>query len=236
MDDVAVLVPVMKRPQNVAPLVESFERWNDGTANLYFVVDADDADEIAAVKAAGATYLVSDRGTSFACKLNSGFRQTTESFVFCCGDDVEFTPGWLAAARALSDRFDVIGTNDANVGEVRNQRVASGFHADHFFVRRSYVETEGSCLDGPGFLAPEAYFHYFTDVEIIQLAKATGRFTPCLDSRVIHHQPRYEGRPEDWDADPVYVRGGEYGSNDETKFRQRAALIESRRTVKRSIW
>lgn len=236
MTDVAVLVPVMDRPQNVAPLVGSFDATNDGTARLYFVVDGDDADEIAAIKDAGATYLVSDRGTSFACKLNSGFNQTTESFVLCVGDDVEFTAGWLESARKLSDRWDVIGTNDAHPGEVRNARVASGRHADHFFVRRSYVEDDGACLDGPGFLAPEGYYHYFVDVEIVQLAKALGRFTPCLDCRVIHHQPRYEGRPEDWDADPVYVKGGSYSEKDEITFKRRAALIESRKVVKGPIW
>lgn len=236
MDQVAVLCPVMKRPQNVAPLVESFDRHNDGSAHLYFVVDADDDDEIAAIKDAGATYLVSDRGTSFACKLNSGFEQTTEDWVLVVGDDVEFTFGWLAAARQLSTSFDVIGTNDAYAGEVRNPRVANGSHADHYFVRRSYVDDDGATLDGPGILAAEAYYHYFVDVETIQLAKALGRFAPCLDCRIVHHQPRYEGRPQDWDADPVYVKGGQHAERDETKFRQRAALIESRKIVKANIW
>jgi hypothetical protein len=237
MREVAVLVPVMKRPQNVKPLVDSFNvTTNIGEANLYFLVDPDDDEEIAAIKDAGASYLVSDRGPTFAAKLNSGFRQTTEDWVLAVGDDVEFTAGWFDAARRLSDRYDVIGTNDAYPGEVRNARVAAGVHADHYFVRRSYVDDEGATLDGPGVLAAEAYYHYFVDCETVQLAKALGRFTPCLDCRIIHHQPRYEGRPEDWDADPIYVKGGEYAKQDDIKFKQRSALIESRKTVKRNIW
>lgn len=222
MTDVAVLVPAM-RARFVEPLVRSFNESNDGTANLYLIVDPDNADLMAAAKEAGATYLVSDRGSTFACKLNSGYRQTTESWVGCFGEDVEFTPGWLAEVRALSDRFDVIGTNDAHDGEVRNVRVASGEHADHFLVRRSYVDEQGACLDGPGYLAPEAYHHYFTDVEIIEVAKVRRVWSPCLTARVIHHQPRYEGRPEEWDADPVYAKGGEFAKDDARAFHRRIA-------------
>jgi glycosyltransferase involved in cell wall biosynthesis len=238
MGDVAVLVPVLSRPENVRSLVESFTRWNDGTAWLYFVVDPDDDDEIAAIDAATADFtyrpwIVGDRGSTFAQKVNAGFAKTTERWVCIVGDDVEFTPGWLAAARARSDRYDVIGTNDANPGEVRNPHVADGSHADHFFVRRSYVDEHGGCLDGPGVLAPEAYHHYFTDREIVGLARARGVYTPCLDARVIHHQPRYEGRPEEWDADPVYVKGGVYAAQDERTYRRRVQLIEQQRTPRR---
>jgi hypothetical protein len=128
-------------------------------------------------------------GTSFASKNNLAYSKTTEDFVFLCGDDVEFTTGWIQAARAVSDRYDVIGTNDSEKGRVRNPKVASGKHADHFFVRRSYVEEEGSTLEGPGILLFEGYYHFFGDVELIQLAKARGVFTPCLDSVIVHHHP-----------------------------------------------
>ena len=39
MEKVAVLCPVLNRPDNVRPLVESFLAANDGTAHLYFIVD-----------------------------------------------------------------------------------------------------------------------------------------------------------------------------------------------------
>ena len=45
------------------------------------------------------------------------------------GDDVEFTEGWIQAARAVSQRGDVIGTNDSEEGRVRNPEVAAGRHA-----------------------------------------------------------------------------------------------------------
>lgn len=229
MDDVAVLVPVMKRPDNVKPLVDSFKASNDGTANLYFVVDPDDVAEIAAIKKAKAKFIVSDRGRTYAAKANVGYANTTESFLFICGDDCEFTPGWLDAARKASERSDVVGTNDSEEGRVRNTEVAAGRHADHFFVRRSYVDDEGSCLEGPGVLAPEAYNHWFTDKEIIALARARGVFTPCLESRVIHHHPGFDGREDLRDADPAYARAAEHGEADRVTFVRRLPLIEQQR-------
>ena len=236
MTDVAVLVPAMKRPGNVARLVESFNKSNDGTANLYFVCDADDADQIAAVEAADVKWIEAKRGTSFAAKINEGYAQTDESWLFVTGDDVEFTPGWIEAARALSDRYDVIGTNDSEPGRIRNPKVANGSHADHFFVRRAYVDDEGSSLEGPGTVLAEAYYHFYTDVETIQLAKALGRFAPCLDSVVIHHHPGFDGREDLREADPVYMKAVEFSEMDAISFKRRAGLIEQRKTVGKDIW
>ena len=249
MERVAVLVPVLNRPDNVKPLVESFREHNDGTATLYFITDPDDRAEREAIaqhcqwERDCVEVLQSDRGSSFACKVNSGVQQSLvhegvhrEDWVFVCGDDVEFTPGWLDAARALSTRFDVIGTNDSEPGRVRNPAVANGSHADHFFVRRSYIDELGACLDGPGVLAPEAYFHWFTDKEIIQLAKARGVFTPCLESRVIHHHPGFDGDEQARQADPTYMKAVEFSEMDQITFTKRARLIDQHKTIAGGIW
>ena len=237
MVSVAVLVPALNRPANVPRLVDSFNATNDGTARLFYVCDADDTAQIAAVEAAGVVRLAATRGSSFACKINAGYEQTTDfDWVFLTGDDVEFTPGWIAAARQLSDRYDVIGTNDSEAGRVRNPKVARGTHADHFFVRRQYVEDVGASLEGPGVLAPEAYFHFFTDVEMIQLAKARGVFAPCLDSRVIHHHPGYDGREDLRAADKTYMHAIEFSESDATAFKRRAGLIDQHKVVRKDIW
>lgn len=184
--EVAVIVPAMRRPHNVTPLVESLKATPEATA--YFVCDPDDHAEIEAVKNAGANVIISDRGHTYPIKANVGYEHTSEPWIFLCGDDVEFTPGWLDAARPLSDRFDVIGTNDAADGH-GNRLVQDGKHADHFLVRRSYIDTYGASLDGPGVLCCEEYNHFFVDYELVKLARARGVFAPCLTSVVIHNHP-----------------------------------------------
>lgn len=228
---VAVIVPAMKRPQNVARLVDSLHTTApDVTA--YFICDAEDDEEIDAALSAGAKVVVSDRGHTYAQKVNVGVENTDEPWVLIVGDDVEFHPGWLDAARKVSDRFDVIGTNDSLPGRVRNPKVANGTHADHFFVRRDYIIEEGACLDGPGVLAPEVYQHWFTDMEIIDLARARGVFTPCLDSIVEHHHPAYDGREDLRDADLVYKQGQASALDDQKRFLTRKPLIEMQRTTR----
>jgi glycosyltransferase involved in cell wall biosynthesis len=247
---VAVLCPVLNRPENVAPLVESFLATTPrGEATLYFVVEeADEGEAEAIVKAMkddastlstrdeplAIGWVVTDSAHTFAEKLNVGLKGTTESWVLCIGDDVRFHEGWLDQARKLSSEYDVIGTNDT-AGKVKNPAVANGSHADHFFVRRAYVDEHGACLDGPGILAPECYRHWYVDKEIISLAKARGVFSPCLDSIVEHLHPGYDGSEDLRQADPTYMAAVEHSGDDQETFKDRVPLIEMQRTTRARV-
>jgi glycosyltransferase involved in cell wall biosynthesis len=224
MDKVAVIVPAM-RPENMASLIYSFKATNDGSARLYIVHD-DGFDTDAEF---GRKIPTGKPHTTYAEKVNLGFVQTREDWVLLVGDDVEFHAGWIEEARKLSTGFDVIGTNDALPGRVRNPDVAAGRHADHFFVRRSYVDAEGACLDGPGVLAPDAYFHWHTDKEIIGLARARGVFTPCLAAVVEHLHPGYDGREDLRQSDPTYMAAVEHAEADQKTWLSRVPLIEMQR-------
>jgi len=234
---VAVLCPVLNRPENVAPLVESFiANTPSGEATLYLIHEASDTeaqtnavlDVIGQISIVGVTTATAH---TFAEKLNEGFSRTQEPWVLCIGDDVRFHEGWLDQARKLSSEYDVIGTNDTT-GPVKNPAVANGSHADHFFVRRSYVDTYGACLDGPGVLAPEVYKHWFTDKEIISLARARGVFSPCLDSIVEHLHPGYIGDEQARLFDPTYMQAVEFSDEDQETFKERVPLIEMARTTR----
>jgi glycosyltransferase involved in cell wall biosynthesis len=206
MERCDVLVPMM-REENEQRLVASFFRTAPDTATL----DSGSPD------------------CTYAENVNDLLKKSTADWVLVVGDDVEFTPGWFEAAQKLSDRFDVIGTNDSEPGRIRNPEVASGRHADHFFVRRSYIDGEGACLDGPGVLAPECYRHWYPDKEIIGLAKARGVFAPCLDSVIIHHHPGYDGREDLRRTDPVYMKAVDSEAADRKMFMERVPLIEMQR-------
>ncbi len=227
---VAVLCPVLNRPENVWPLVESFAANTPvGAANLYFVADDDDTAELEAIAYVGADRLAATRGSTYAEKLNAGLEQTTEPWVLCIGDDVRFHDGWLDQAKKLSGEFDVIGTNDSPNG-IKNPKVANGSHADHFFVRRNYIEDYGASLNGPGVLAPEEYRHWYVDKEIVGLARARGVFAPCLDSIVEHLHPGYDGREDLRKDDPTYMLAVTHAEEDEETFSQRWPLVQQQRT------
>lgn len=251
-DAVAVLVPIHKRTENIAPLVESFlSTTSPGEASLVFLADGDDYAEVERILdrfdcVSGLTssgnridrdiplhQVGVERVTATSCaeKWNAGFDLTTEPWVLCTGDDTRPHKGWLDAARKLSADFDVIGTNDTANG-VKNPKVANGSHADHFFVRRAYVDKYGASLNGPGILAPEEYNHWYCDMEIVKLAKARGVFTPCLDSIVEHLHPGYDGDEDARRADPTYMKAVEHQVEDAETFKDRLPLIEMARTAR----
>lgn len=207
MERVDVIVP-FAREENRARLTESFDRANDGTANL-ILWDAGDR--------------------TYAENVNAAYATTTADFIAVVGDDCEFAEGWIEAARTVSTVADVIGTNDSEEGRTRNPDVAAGRHADHFLIRRSYIDDEGSSLDGPGIVMPTCYRHWYTDKEVIGLARARGVYAHAHESRIIHHHPGYDGDEAARRADPVYMAAVEGSEKDAKTFRARLPLIENHR-------
>lgn len=222
----AVIVPVLRRPQNAAPFMQSM-RASTGLATVYAVAEPDDTDTIAAWQAAGATVLRGDDewvgdaeqpiATTFAEKVNLGYRQTSEPWLFLVGDDVRFHPGWLDHAQAVANRgqfVDVVGTND-----LVNPRVTAGQHATHMLIRRSYIDEHGASWDGPKVVCHEGYRHWYVDNEIVAVAQQRQVWAMALASKVEHRHPLFGGAPDD----DVYQLGQSHQKQDFALWRSRVA-------------
>jgi glycosyltransferase involved in cell wall biosynthesis len=213
-DEVAVIVPVLKRPQNAAPFMRSL-RASTGLATVYAVANPDDTATIEAWDAAGAQVLLTD-GVSFAKKVNHGYRNTEQPWVFIVGDDVKFHPGWLDHAQNVARITDaeVIGTNDLG-----NARVVSGEHATHMLIARDYIDKVGASWDGPGVVCHEGYRHWYVDDELVTASKQRGVWAPALAAVVEHLHPLW-GKAEN---DKVYDFGQTHAQQDMKLFRKRLA-------------
>jgi hypothetical protein len=184
------------------------------TARVYAIGQEDDPDTRAAWLAAGASVLDAP-GSTFAVKVNHGYRSTGEPWLFLVGDDVRFQPRWLANAQLVAgDRWQVVGTNDRS-----NPRVIKGEHGTHLLVRRSYVDQVGASWDGPGVVAHEAYRHQFVDDEIVLAAQQRGVWVSASSAVVAHLHP-INGRA-DWDE--VYELGQAHVAADRELFAKRLA-------------
>jgi hypothetical protein len=225
-EEVAVVVPVMKRPQNAEPFMRSL-RASTGLARAYAVADRDDEETVAAWKTAGAEVLFGDDeqvdgegpvATTFAQRVNLAYRGGTrgEPWLFLVGDDVRFHPGWLDHAQHVAATLSahVVGTNDLG-----NPRVMAGDHATHLLIRRSYVAEVGASWEGPGVLANEAYYHWFVDDEIVTAAKQRGVWQMALGSVVEHNHPLW-GKADD---DEVYQLGQKHVEDDHATWLSRQA-------------
>jgi glycosyltransferase involved in cell wall biosynthesis len=185
-EEVAVVVPVLDRPQNAEPFMRSL-RASTGLATAYAIYDADDLDTMRAWKEAGAT-VIESTGKRFGTKINDGYRATSEPWLLLVGDDVRFHPGWLDHAEYASaaSGCQVIGCNDLG-----NPRVMRGEHATHMIIAREYVDRHGASWDGPGIVCHAGYRHWFVDDEIVTLAKARQTFVVALGSKVEHLHPLF---------------------------------------------
>lgn len=215
----AVIVPVLDRPHRVAPLVESFLASGAREATLYFVADADDHAEVAAIEAAAAEHeqvryiITAPPLVTFARKANLGYRETTEDWLFFCGDDVAFDRGWLwKGLREASDRYSLVAVNDCY-----NPVVQRGRLANHPLIRRAWIDVSGASWDGPGHVAHEGYRHWYVDQEWTAKAMLEGVFTFARLSRV-RHLHHLNGQAE---FDATYRKGAESVDADRALFRER---------------
>lgn len=224
-EQTAVIVPVMSRPSNAKPFMDSL-RASTSLATVYAVAHPDDTVTAAAWRAAGAEVLLTsdewvagerhgEPGTTFAQKCNLAYRQTSEPWLFLVGDDVRFAPGWLDHAQhAARDGAHVIGTND-----LHNPRVLAGEHATHLMVRRAYVDERGASWDGPKVVCHEGYAHWFVDDELVTVAKQRGVWVMARESKVEHLHPLW-GLAED---DETYQLGQKHVDQDRALFEKRLA-------------
>lgn len=208
---VTVVVPVLHRPQNVAPLVQSL-RASSGLADVLFVTEPDDLLEWEQIDKAGARR-ITHPGT-FAQKVNAALSHIETPWVFLVGDDVKFHAGWLDHAMFVANRYqaNVVGTND-----LANPRVIAGEHATHMLIRRSYIDEYGASWDGPGIVCHEGYRHWFIDDEIVTAAKERGVWAMALGSYVEHLHPLV-GKAK---HDDVYALGESESEKDQALFRKR---------------
>lgn len=215
-----LLIPVLARPQNAQPLVESIHENTTVPHRTFFICTRGDELQIAASRRTNAVVLLIDPGScEYARKINLGVEQSAEmggagDFVFLGADDLRFMPGWAEAAlERYTPTTRVIGTNDLG-----NATVMKGLHATHSLVHRSYVEL--GTIDEPGKLLHEGYGHNYVDTEFIETAKSRGEFVFAADSHVEHLHPFWhKGRD-----DVIYRKGRKTVNRDSGTFTRRRRL------------
>lgn len=215
-----ILVPVLGRPANVAPLLESIEATTPQPHRVLFIADEGDDAELAELEQQRrrwehVAYIWAPAGARYAQKINRGYSYSSEPLLFQAADDLRFHPHWLEAARRELEHegAEVVGTND-----LTNQRTMLGQHSTHTLFTRSYIEAEGGTWDeGPGVVMHEGYAHEFCDDELVETARARGRYRHAFGAIVEHLHP-LAGKAED---DATYQRGREGTRQSRQLFRRR---------------
>lgn len=218
-----MIVPVLERPQNAAPLVASL-RASRADADLFFVCSGSDRSQIEACYDTGQPVILvfADPGPGdYAAKIQRGYEATEEPLVLLAADDLRFQPGWLEAVEKIADQYDVgvIGTNDN-----ANPTVKAGRHSTHPVVRRCYIDRYGGSVGQPGQVYHEGYDHQYVDNELVATAMARGCYAHAHDARVDHHHPLYDRSVV---RDQTYAKGQAKGAEDRRLFESRRHLWEN---------
>lgn len=201
MTDLAIIVPVLRRPQNVAPLIESIAATTADWSVL-FVCDPDDSEEHDAIRQTDQQMIAP--GGNYAHKINCGVLATTAPLIFTGADDLRFHGGWLEKAKQkLTPGIGVVGTND-----LCNARTMKGIHSTHSLVTREYAQL--GTIDQPDRLLHEGYPHEFVDDEFVATAKSRGSYAHALESIVEHLHPQVGKAPSDalYAEQPRRMRAG----------------------------
>jgi hypothetical protein len=212
-----ILIPVLGRPQNVQPLVDSIVESTKGAYRIIFVCSPSDQEEIYFCRlTAYDTWIAPfESGPGdFAKKINWAYEQTTSSWIFQGADDIRFSPGWdTEALKVVSRGRSVIGTND-----LKNPGVKRGQHSTHTLFSRAYIDKYGSgTIDGRGKIFHEGYDHQFTDNEFCQVAMRRGEWAFAKKAVVEHLHPYWGTAP--WDE--TYQKAVRNGLADQDLFNQR---------------
>ena len=213
--NVTVVVPVLRRPQNAKPFMDSLRRATPGATVLAIANAEGDVETVRAWGAAGAAVWPcwAEPG-SFAQKANVALPYVYTDWFLLTGDDVAFHPTWLEAALHVAEATGakVIGTND-NCRE----EVMAGQTAVHFLVNAEHARKVGCSWDGPGTVAHEGYRHWFTDNEIVAKAIQDEVWAPAVASIVAHRHPFFGGAP----MDDVYQIGLDHQAADAELWERR---------------
>jgi hypothetical protein len=211
---IAVIVPVLSRPQRVLPLVSSFRAATaEADARIYFVAQHSDTAEVRAIRDAGLEPLLVDDGNrSWAKKINRGFEQTTEPWLLLGADDLRFHRGWVDRVRELLvSHPGVIGTNDLG-----NRMTAIGTHSTHPLVRRLYAKICGTA-DERAKVVHEGYDHNFPDTELGATARGRSLYVHRSDCIIEHLHPTW-GKGK---TDAVYSLGMRRWKQDQALYKHR---------------
>lgn len=221
LQQTVILIPVLNRPQNVAPLIESILAATDSVETPFsigFVCTEGDHDEIQEIMNCGFEPLILPGERlpgDYSRKINFGADQTEEHLIFTGADDLRFRRGWLRAAiKRMNGPVGMVGTNDLG-----NPRVIKGHHSTHSLFSRKYMLVHGTA-DEKGKIYHEGYTHCFCDDEAVATARSRMRWAFAHDSIVEHMHPHWNKGKED----STYALAFEHLEDDRKLFMSRRSL------------
>lgn len=212
---IAIYLPTYKRPQALAAVAKNIEETTKHPFNLYFGLEPDDEEGIAAAEVTGHQVVVNKYEPGYANTIQTIYEMTKEPFFIHANDDFEFLPDWDEIPLSMfdSDWVMVVGMKQTE-GDIHGSAIS--------MTRRTYIEEQSGVVDIPSRVF-YPYGHNYVDTEFTQTAQARKVWAMC-DKRVINHlHPGFTGK----DKDATHHKNDATANIDGQTFESRKHLWES---------
>lgn len=208
---VDIWLPTYHRPNKLAAVAKNIEKTTKGSFQLYFGVEPEDIDSLAAARATGHNVVVNYHGSGYAGTIQSLYESSSAPLWIHANDDFEFLLGWDEQPVAMFEAPHIM------VVGVREQEHSS-FSAV-CMARRRYIEERSGVIGVPNTVF-YPYHHNFVDTEFTETAKARGVWAKCDAPCILHQHPGIIGG----DKDATYRKNDATAAVDEALFRSREHL------------
>ena len=207
MNEIALLVPSLGRPQNAERLIRAWEETTEGRSDLWFLLDDNDptlTDYYDVIRHSGALVEVGRPARLVAWTNRAAVGRIDDYTVFgSIGDDHVFeSAGWESAIMDAVDELDGVGIVYGDDG-VHGEAIPTACFVTSNIVRAL------------GWMAPPTLEHLCCDLAWKALGDAADcrRYLPSV--KITHHHPIVNKAA--WDS--TYDRG----NNDDVSIRDHAA-------------
>lgn len=198
MNKIAILIPTMGRPERLKGILDQIEKHTISPHTVYIITEPEDQatqDETNKLKTENVRLIINRAPHNYVTAINHGYHVSTEPFIFCGSDDIDFEPNWDEKMLVEFDKENPPGLVGARDSWAITK---TGKHTSHFMVSREYIKTQGGVEDEKETIYSSQYQHFNCDIETEQVAMKRGKFKMskafiehhhfCQDSSVAYDQ------------------------------------------------
>lgn len=184
-----IMVPTLWRSHHIGPLLENLHaNHGDIPIKILFLCQDTDCATLAEIEKHDGDYMVfpstpDGQPMSMVAKCNAMWLVTDTPFLFGCSDDIRLHADTLARCH------EALMEPDAHIACVSDGIPAhnhSGELTGHCLIRCSYIREQSGVMDQPNTLMHPGYVHYYSDLELMCVARARGVYRSLFDARIDH--------------------------------------------------
>lgn len=180
MNTLAILIPTYGRSNRLEKVTANLHTHTRTPHTIYFITEIDDIASAKEIERLHEKNISVSSGT-YVAAINTGYRSTTEPYLFLGSDDIEVMEDWDSKMlSAFTENIGIVGhTDEWDISK-------TGKHGSHLMVKREYIEAQSGVVDEANVIYSSKYVHSMCDIETEQTAMMRHAF--AMSDAFISHK------------------------------------------------